>query len=520
MRSAIARYLRKFLSLAFADVLCGLLLVIGLCAWSDGILHRVIDYDELEHFHASWLVSLGLKPFYQFWECHPPFAWYPLSLFFRVFGDSYNLVFVFRYLAALGQVVFIVGVLKNVALSLRELSPSVRLPARVAALAAMFIAFHPAMFDYLIEFRIDSWPNAILVVGIYRYRVRRTDVWRSSIELAALSMLAVLCSPKLVIFAGMFAGASVVVDARRPARALGMLAGGVGMLLLGAGLLKLAGLNPIHVYRLSLGYHKLLNAKGGFGHGVYDIVWGQKMLRNVVIASAIAWPLVARRRIHREGFEIAALVFLVLQLKLVTFGYKQYYVPWYLLAIVFLPYLEVLFRRVRLLHALLLSAAVVYVGDNVLTVYREYQDSHALVEDLEARKALEALVPPGSFVMASIETMPLFRRDSVYQYHTSYAPSGFDGTRVMQELQVQPFAAEFTTEKARAELEARPPYLIMNAARYPPYVRLALDGYIAKHDSEYRHEDGHFGPYLVRRSPAVLAPPGPEPRRRAILPPK
>ena len=40
---------------------------------------------------------------------------------------------------------------------------------------------------------------------------------------------------------------------------------------------------------------------------------------------------------------------------------------------------------------------------------------------------------------------------SVYQHHNSYAPSGFDGTRVMQELNIQPYSAEFTVEKALAE---------------------------------------------------------------------
>src|SRR5262249_59917940 len=63
---------------------------------------------------------------------------------------------------------------------------------------------HPAIFEYLIEFRIDSWPNALLVIAIYRYRVRRADALRSSIELAVLSMVAVLCSPKLIMFAALF----------------------------------------------------------------------------------------------------------------------------------------------------------------------------------------------------------------------------------------------------------------------------------------------------------------------------
>src|SRR5580765_5734216 len=120
-----------------------LLLAVGAVALAYGIMHRIFDYDEWVHAHESWLIRSGLRPFRDFFECHPPFAWYPLSLFYRVFGDSYNLLFVFRFLTAAGHVVFLVALLKNVALSLRELPTPVRLPARAAALSAAVIALHP-----------------------------------------------------------------------------------------------------------------------------------------------------------------------------------------------------------------------------------------------------------------------------------------------------------------------------------------------------------------------------------------
>ncbi|HEY7371571.1 MAG TPA: hypothetical protein VIF57_05280, partial [Polyangia bacterium] len=411
----------------------------------------------------------------------------------------YNLLFVFRFLTAIGHVVFLVAMLMNVALSLRELPTPVRLPWRVGALAVAVIASHPAIIDYLVEFRLDSWPNALLMIAIYRYRSRRWGPLRSSIELAALSMAAILCSPKLVLFVGMFGALSIVMDDQRPKRVVGMLAGGLGMLALGAGFLLAAGHNPVDVYRLALRYHRVLNDKGGFGHGVYEIVLALKILRNVVIASIVAWPLVGWRRIHRSAFEIAVLLFLILQLKMVGFGYKQYYAPWYLLAIAFLPYLEVLTRRVKVLNSVLLAIAVLYVADNVLPSYRGYQDGTALNADLEARKALEAQVPPGHFVIASIETRPLFRRDALYQHHNSYAPSGYDGTRVMQELNVQPYSGNFTVDKALAAIEAHKPDLIITNARLPGYVRTAMEKYLAKHRDEYVHQDGFFGSYMVRK---------------------
>src|SRR4029078_2811038 len=108
-----------------------------------------------------------------------------------------------------------------------------------------------------------------------------------------------------------------------------------------------------------LSYQDSLNAKDSVGYGNYEIVMYEKVVRDIVVASVIAWPLVTWRRIHRLSFEIAAPAFLVLQLALVRFGYKQYYAAWFLLAVAFLPYLEVLARRFKPAHSLLLAAAVV-----------------------------------------------------------------------------------------------------------------------------------------------------------------
>ncbi len=489
----------RLLSFDVAGALC--LIIVGIAAISlvRAVMHRPFDYDELEHAYSAWLIRRGEKPFYDFFECHPPFLWYPLSLLFRIFDDSYDLLFVFRFIALLGQVAFMIGVVKNAALSLRQLPTPVVLPARVGALAIAVIAFHPAIFDYLLEFRIDSWPNALLVIAIYRYRSRREDAFRASAELAALSMAAVLCSPKLILFAALFAAISLVVDDRRLSRVGGMAAGGAGMLALGAGLLRIAGLNPIHVYRLSLFYHQVLNTKGGFGHGLADAVWGHAVARKILIASVIAWPIVAWQRIHRAAFELAVLAFLALQLKLVSFPYKQYYSPWYLLSVAFLPYLMVLFRRIRPLHSLVLAVAILYAGSNVLEVHGNYASDHDVVVDIRARKELETLVPAGGYIVGTIPGMPLFKRSAFYQLINSWAPSGFDGARIMQDLNVPPFSKEFTVEAARAEIEARRPSLIMMGAAYPPFERQALEAYVAAHEAWYTRQQGHFGLMLVRK---------------------
>gem|GEM_PF-4320239 len=38
------------------------------------------DHDEIEHLHASWLISQGMRPYADFFEAHQPLFWYLFSL--------------------------------------------------------------------------------------------------------------------------------------------------------------------------------------------------------------------------------------------------------------------------------------------------------------------------------------------------------------------------------------------------------------------------------------------------------
>jgi hypothetical protein len=159
----------------------------------------------------------------------------------------------------------------------------------------------------------------------------------------------------------------------------------------------------------------------------------------------------------------------------------------------------VVVRPIKPLHSLLLAAALVYGAANAADVRRIYAIRAQLAADLRTRKEIGALLPPDGYVVATIHNMPLFQRDALYQNATSYAPNGFDGARVMQELNVDPYSKEFTTERAFERLEARKPALIMLDSNLAPYARTAVDQYVAKHDAEYTRMDGRFGPMLIRK---------------------
>lgn len=48
---------------------------------------------------------------------------------------------------------------------------------------------------YLLEFRIDAWPSALLFWAVCRYRARAVPSFGAAFELAVLSTLADLCAP-------------------------------------------------------------------------------------------------------------------------------------------------------------------------------------------------------------------------------------------------------------------------------------------------------------------------------------
>jgi hypothetical protein len=507
--------LRRWISaLTPTDFLCIGLAAWGLFAWSTGILHESFDHDEFEHSHVAWLIAHGRRPFYDFFECHPPFAWYPLALLLRLSGDRYGMLFVFRFLTALGHVAFFVALAGNVSLSVNRLqikrTSAVNL-ARTFVLGLAVIAGHPAILRYLIEFRLDAWQNALLLFAIYRHRSSARGPLRSSAELGFFATVAIACSPKLLIFGAAF----VVFDLLRQdapsadprvRRIAGLAVGvtaAVGCLLV---FLFAFRLDPRVVFRLSLTYHAQLNQHGGFGHGLARSLWGQRVLLAIVVAAAVACIAQLRARLLSHPFESATIVFLGAQLLFVGIPNKQYYGPWFLMALGLVPYLELAVVRVSPLRSLLVATAILYGAANLFDYQRQSQEPRAAMEISERQELLD-LVPPDGAVVVSMERHPLFRADTLYHISSSSAPSGYGTARIMTAMNVQPFSGRFSSEFYSRELEARPPHLIVSKGWFTLEQQLAINAFLARHAGTYRQFEGPLGPTFVRDpAPNVPAP--------------
>lgn len=501
-RSYVGRAAAVVGALKVKDILCLALLGAGLVAWAAGISNALFDYDELEHARAIWLIQTGLRPFRDFFECHPPYLWYPLALLTRPFGETYRVLFVLRILAAVGHILFFVALAKNVSLSFRQL-PTPRKPTLSGfALPLALVAGAPDTIRYLLEFRIDAWPNALLIWAIYRYRRRKHDAGDTgrdalarAVELGILGTLAVLCSPKLALILPLFTLADLLVGQRRGKMIAGLGVGGIVALTTGALLIVLLGHNPARIYQMIMTYHSILNREGGFP-GIWAGLRSQPTLLVVIAASVIAFLTVVRRRVMAFPFEMTVVVFLVLQVGLVAFWYKQYTAPWFLMGMALIPWLNVLLERVPPARTVVMTAALIYAGLGVGQAMAQFWSNEEAKTQLRAFQVMESMVPRDAIVAAPLEWMPLFRRGPFYHQVTSFAPSGWETGRIMK--RIEPNSDRFEVAGYVRELQARPPKLIVLDGTWSAEQKQALDTFVASAAGAYQSMNILGVPALIR----------------------
>ena len=493
------RLVRSPRRLDLLDALCALLIAIWLVAWVYGILRRYFDYDEFEHFYASWRISEGARPFYDFFEGHPPFLWYPLSLVLRAFHPQSFPLFALRFGSALGHLVLLLALAKNVSLSFARLPQPASLSWRVFAIATLLVAGDLSVTWYLLEFRLDAWPDALLLWAVYRYRARAEPSFGGAFELAALSTLALLCAPKLLAFLVLFALFSLMTGERRWRRAAGLGAGALVATLTGALFLLAGGLSPIVVYRLCVTYHVILGARGGFGHGLANAILAQPDLLAILIACLAGWLLVARTRLSASTFELATIAFLVLQAAFVSFGYPQYYAPWFLLGLVFVPYLELALRPSPIAHRLAVVVGLLFAGTNVSRDLRTFATAHQTAAVVAFNAWAARVVPPDASVAGDLMHLPLYRRGVFYHLASSSPPNGYSTEAALREMNLpSSFSDRMTPAAYDRELEAARPFLIVSGNMLSSEERSAIGRYLDRHPTWYQTVSSPGGPVSLR----------------------
>ncbi len=74
------------------------IVVAGLIVWAVfWIFVQEPEHDEVEHWHAAWLMSQGQQPYVDFFEHHCPQLWNLLRLYYVFCGDSFGIILSSRF---------------------------------------------------------------------------------------------------------------------------------------------------------------------------------------------------------------------------------------------------------------------------------------------------------------------------------------------------------------------------------------------------------------------------------------
>jgi 4-amino-4-deoxy-L-arabinose transferase-like glycosyltransferase len=191
------------------------------------------DHDEIEHLHAAWLVSQGLKPFHDFMEQHHPTLFYLLAPLASLFpGSPRALVFSARLLdlSLLALLLLVFNAL------VRPLLREGRAAWPPLMLLGCFFFVRNSM-----EVRPDPWMNLLCFLGLWQWvAYLRPGSPAHRALLAGLCFgAAIAFLPKAVFFLGLV-GLGTVLSLRTRAQWAHAVRGGVA--LFGAALVPLGAL--------------------------------------------------------------------------------------------------------------------------------------------------------------------------------------------------------------------------------------------------------------------------------------
>jgi hypothetical protein len=436
-----------------------------------GICTLGYDYDEVMRAHSTWLAAQGLCPYRDFLDCHPPYFAILSPVVLSRADDPVAVLWSLRLLSAIGNLLFLGGL---VALG-AALVPSGR---RFALLGITVVAFHPAVLEFLVEFRIDGWGYALVVWSIYRFRQLPRGAYRS-FELGVLTGIAslLLCPklallpPLIIVFEQLVAWESIRTAVRDCVAYLAGVGVAVGLFAL---YLIWLGIDFDRTFQILVRYNAVSNAN-------LDV--RPSLLENIVHIRALFWAVLAgvvccavdhvRHGSRPQAYEVALAVWLVAQPLLVAYPYKQYYAPWFLLASGFLVFL---FRDVS--HLLGRTRVVVFLTACALTTLADFQAARrwSEVDDAQTHQRLlrwmNRVTRPEDRVVASPPLHPIDRHDAFFLWFNTLDRRGFDGERILARLPL--YRDHVNPGRFREELDDHPPALVVLAGdwrRFVPYTR-------------------------------------------------
>ncbi|WP_435017698.1 hypothetical protein TA3x_005317 [Tundrisphaera sp. TA3] len=440
-----------------------LMIVAGGVALIVGIGTRSYDYDELTRAHSAWLTAQGLRPYTDYFECHPPY--FPLLVpIVRACRDPVDLLRALRLLGIAGNLLFLAGLGRLV-----TTSPGDR---RWGWLGLGVVALDPAVLEFLVEFRVDGWGYALAtwtLIGATRARPGpRRDLGLG----LGTGLAAFLFCPKLALLPPMIVVFAMLGNWRSARSAFRIAAAYAAGTATAGGLVALLlvtqGIRFEDVFQLLVRYHTIANATSSFHRGLIRSILDQPVLLGVTCFGLTAWAI---DRIHRRSWpgpvEAGLAAWLGLQAILVAYPYKQYYAPWFLFASVYLAYLGMgrAGRPGRLRATFfVLTAGLASVG--ALGRARAWADADEARHQGIVIRWMGRVAGPGEYVVAAPPFHPIDRRDSFFLWFNTIDPGGFDSETILGRL--PSYRDRASPAHFLGELVAHPPALVTLSDRGMP----------------------------------------------------
>lgn len=298
------------------------MLVCGVVAWVTGIRTLGYDYDEVSRTHSTWLASQGFRPYRDFPDCHPPYFGILAAVLQIGSGDPCALLRRLRIFSAAGNVLFLGA--------LAVLGASSTGSGRLwGLLGVVLVASHPAVLEFLAEFRIDGWGYALMAWSIYRYRRLSPGPYRDFEFGLATGVASLWLCPKLALLPPLLVVSERLVGWRSIRDAilggLAYLAGTVAATALFGLYLTAQGIGWDRAFDLFVRYNAISNANLGARSGLLRTIRNGGVLSWGIFAAVIARAAHhLRRRSRPDPFEVAVAAWLAIQPLLVNYPHKQY----------------------------------------------------------------------------------------------------------------------------------------------------------------------------------------------------
>lgn len=425
------------------------------------ISEKPFDYDEVSHAHHAWLMSQGAVPYRDFAMNHLPFFW-------MLVGPMVN---------ALPQDPASLLILRGVCLALHLIAMGVLawLFSRYTAagalagglLLAAFAAWPPAT-DYLVEFRPDALGNVMVAGSLLCWQAGRSGRRWAPAASGILAVVAALVNTKMAAWPFLVAVIALVVPTEAPVaqrlrRVLTFAMGGAVVAAAGTWLLSSRGVNLHELWVSTVLYERAITSVADF------LVLPRKLLSHAAVAIPVAagagwlaWRI-ARRRVAADAVLWAALSFVAVYPFLATRSWKQYEMPWILLAglcsALALASSEGVVRRgwhvVAPLAALLAILAVPRMPGQLHGEMRA-RDRYVLRAQRALMEEGLSATPRDGYVVGYLPWHPVFRRNTFTRVMEDFGPQGDRYREVLDRVR----GGERPEDPDR-ELAARPPHFIV-----------------------------------------------------------